>query len=134
MGIFRKDDSGGLCQFTASEVKIVLIFCYFLASMALLWTSITYGISKHHETAIKIGTYKQCLANGVHEELDCEIYREQLEAISLRPLAVMYLVLIAFLNISNLPLIIEYKSVKKTIILTLGLDTVKEAEIPSRTT
>jgi len=30
--------------------------------------------------AIKIGRYKQCLANGVHEELDCGIYREQLLA------------------------------------------------------
>ena len=136
MGIFKKGD-GWLCQFTASEVKIFIIFCYLLAVLAVLWTSLTYDISKHDETAIEIGTYFRCSINGVHDRLDCEQYREEFEEITIQELQVLYLVLLAFLNLSNLPLIIEYKSVKDMIISTinstLGRDTVKETELPSHT-
>ena len=114
-------------------MKIFLIFCYLLAVLAVLWTSVTYDISQHDETAIQIGTYFRCSANGVHDLLDCEQYREEFERLSVQWLQVLYLVLVAFLNISTLPLIIEYKSVKNKIISTLGRDTVKETELPSHT-
>ena len=120
-----------LCQFTASEVKIFVIFCYLLAVFAVLWSSLTYDISKHDETAIKIGTYNQCLAGGVRNGLDCEQYRKEFEDISIHGLSVTYLILIAFLNISNLPLIIEYKSVKKIIVSTLSRSTGRESNLPS---
>ena len=136
MGIFKKGD-GWLCQFTTSEVKIFIIFCYLLAVLAVLWTSLTYDISKHDETGIKLGTYFRCSINGVHDLLDCEQYREEFEEITIQELSVLYLILVAFLNLSNLPLIIEYKSVKDMIISTinstLGSDTVKETELPSHT-
>ena len=132
MGIFRKSETA-FCQVTASEVKIFLIFCYLLAVLAILWTSLTYDISKHDETAIKIGTYIRCSANGIQDQLDCEQYRREFEDLSIHWLQVMYLVLVAFLNISNLPLIIEYKSVKDIILSTLGRDTVRETELPSHT-
>ena len=133
MGIFKKSKDSWFCQVTASEVKIFLIFCYLLAVLAVLWTSLTYDISKHDETAIKIGTYVRCSANGVHDQLDCEQYREEIEDLSIQELQVVYLVLVAFLNLSNMPLIIEYKTVKKTILSTLGRDTVRETELPSHT-
>ena len=134
MGIFEQSKSFWLCQFSASEVKIFLIFCYLLAVLGVLWTSLTYDISKHDETAIQIGTYTRCLANGIHDNLDCEQYRKNFEELTIQPLLVLYLVLVAFLNISNLPLIIEYKSMKRVILSTLGLDIVKETEVPSHTT
>ena len=136
MGIFKRGD-GWLCQFTASEVKIFIIFCYLLTVLAVLWTSLTYDISKHDETAVEIGTYFRCSANGVHDLLPCEPYREEFEGLTIRELQVLYLVLVTFLNLSNLPLIIEYKSVKDMIISTLnstlGRDTLKETELPSHT-
>ena len=132
MGIFKKGD-GWLCQFTASEVKIFIIFCYLLTVFAVLWTTLTYDISKSGERGIKMGYYFRCSANGVHEHLDCEEYREEFEALTIQELQVLYLILFAFLNLSNLPLIIEYKSIKDKIISTLGLDTVKETELPSHT-
>ena len=132
MGIFRKDEDSP-CHVTASEVKIFLIFCYLLAVLAILWTSLTYDISKHDETAIKVGTYIRCSANGIHDQLDCERYRREVEKLSIRGLQVLYLFLLSFLNISNLPLIIEYKSVKDAILSTLGRDTVRETELPSHT-
>ena len=133
MGIFKKSEDSWFCRVTASEVKIFLIFCYLLAVLAVLWTSLTYDISKHDETAIKIGTYVRCSANGVHDHLDCEQYREEIEDLSIQELQVLYLILLAFLNFSNLPLIIEYKTVKDIIISTLGRDTVRETELPSHT-
>ena len=131
MGIFKKSKNSFLCQVTAPEVKIFLIFCYLLAVLAVLWTSLTYDISKHDETAIKIGTYVRCSANGVHDHLDCEQYREEIEDLSIQELQVVYLILLTFLSISNLPLIIEYRTVKEIVISTLGRDTVKE--LPSHT-
>ena len=136
MGIFKKGD-GWLCQFTAPEVKIFIIFCYLLAVLAILWTSLTYDISKGGEMATELGTYFRCSVNGVHDLLDCEQYREEFEEIAIQELSVLYLILVAFLNLSNLPLIIEYKTVKDMIISTinstLGRDTVKETELPSHT-
>ena len=131
MGLFKRREDSWLCQFTASEVKIFLIFSYLLAVLAVQWSSLTYDISKHDETSIKIGTYKQCLAGGIREGLDCEQYRKEFEDISIHWLLVTYLILIAFLNISNLPLIIEYNSVKKIIISTLSRSTGKDSELPS---
>ena len=82
----------------------------------------TYEISRHNKTVIEIGTYIRCLANGIHDGVDCEQYRKNFEEISLPLLVALYLVLSAFLNVSNLPLIIEYKSMKQAILSTLGLD------------
>ena len=134
MGIFNKGDSR-LCQFTVPEVKIFFIFCYLLAVLAVLWTTLTYDISKVGESSIQIFSYFRCSINGVHDLLDCEQYREEFEEITIEELQVLYLVLVAFLNLSNLPLIIEYKSVKDKITSTinsiLSCVTVKENELPS---
>ena len=120
MGIFKKGESSLLCRVTAPEVKIFLIFCYLLVFFGVLWTNITYELSKYDETVIQIGSYIQCSANGIHDGLDCQQYRNNFEGISIKPLIVMYLVIGAFLNFSNLPLIIEYRSMKKVILSTLG--------------
>ena len=133
MGIFKKSESFWLYRITASEVKIFLIFCYQLTFLAILWSSITHDISKHDETAVAIGSYFRCLINGFQEHLDCEPFRREFEGLSVRGLQVLYLLLASFLNMSNLPLIIEYKSLKDVILSTLGRDTVKETEIPSHT-
>ena len=134
MGIFKNHaTSKGLCQVTAPEVKIFLIFCYLLAFYAVLWTSITYGISKSDELVVAIGSYFQCSINGVHDQLDCEQHRREFEDISIRWLHVLYPLIGAFLNVSNLPLIIEYQRVKAAILSTLSRDTVKETEQPSYT-
>ena len=132
MGIFRKDEDSP-CHVTASEVKIFLIFCYLLAVLAVLWTSITYDISKGIEVFIKIGIYLRCSANGIHDGLDCDPHREKVEELAIQWLQVLYLILVSFLSISNLPLIIEYKSMKVIILSTLGRDTVRETELPSHT-
>ena len=112
MGIFKKSKSFWLCQITAPEVKILLIFIYQLIFSAMLWSNITYQISKQNETHIAIKMYLRCLINGFQEHLDCEPYRREFEGLSIQGLIVSYVLLVPFLNISNLPLIIEYKSLK----------------------
>ena len=126
MGIFRKRKNSWLCQVTAPEVKIFLIFCYLLAFFAALWTYLTYTTSKQDELATKIGTYFQCLANGAHNQLDCEQYRREFENLSIYWLHVLLLLLGAFVNVSNLPLVIEFKKVKEVVLSTLGRYTVRE--------
>ena len=118
-------------------MKIFIIFCYLLAVLAVLWTTLVYNTSRGDEIAIQIGTYFRCSANGAHDLLDCEQYRKKFEALTLQELQVLYLVLFAFLNLSNLPLIIEYKSVKGKIIATLnsllGRNAVKETQPQTHT-
>ena len=126
MGIFKKKKNSRLCQVTAPEVKIFLIFCYLLALFAALWATVTYNISKYNELATKMGMYFQCLANGVHNQQDCEQYRREFENLSIRWLHPLHLLLGAFLNLSNLPLVIEFKRVKEVVFSTLGRYTVKE--------
>ena len=131
MGIFKKSSiPSGLCQVTAPEVKIFLIFCYLLAFFAVLWTSITYGISKSDELVIAIVSYFRCSINGVHDQLDCEQHRKEFEDLSIRWLHVLYPLIGAFLNVSNLPLIIQYRHIKSAILSTLGRDT---TQLPSHT-
>ena len=136
MGIFKKSD-GWLCQLTAPEVKIFIVFCYMLTTFAVLWIYATYTIGKNGEYSIQLVRYIGCSANGVHDHQDCQKFREEFKDLSVRRLQVLYFVLGAFLNLSMLPLIIEYKSVKDMIISklspTLGRDTAKETELPSHT-
>ena len=131
MGIFKKSKKSWLCQITAPEVKISLIFCYQLVFFVVLWTSISQGISKYDMLAITVQTYFWCSINGVHDQLDCEQHRRELNELSVRWSHVLFLLLGAFLNLSNLPLIIEYKKVKHMILSTLGRDTMKETEMAS---
>ena len=136
MGIFKKGD-GQPCQFTVPEVKLLIIFCYMLTTMAVVWTNFTYGISKSGEYSIQIGSYMRCSINGVHDLLDCEQYREEFEGLTIQELQVLQLILVAFINLSVLALIIEYRSVKDTIISKLSpkvdRNIVKETELPSHT-
>ena len=131
MGIFEKSKKSWLCQITAPEVKISLIFCYLLVFFVVLWTSIAQGLSKDDMLANAVGTYFRCSINGVHDQWDCEQHRREFKELSVRWSHVLFLLLGAFLNLSNLPLIIEYKKVKHMILSTLGRDTVKETEIAS---
>ena len=133
MGIFKKSKKYWLCQITTPEVKIFLIFCYLLIFFVALWTTISYYISKADKLESVVRSYFSCSINGVHmhDERDCEKHRREFEGRSIRWLHVLFLLLGAFLNISNLPLIIEYKKVKDMILSTLGRNTIKETEIPS---
>jgi len=121
LGIFKRNTDGSkLCQLNASEVKIFLIFCYLLTFLVALWTTSSLDISNHENTSVHIGTYVQCLAGGVRDGLGCDVYRREFEALSYPGLLITYLILFAFLNISNLPLVIQYKTVKRVIVSKLS--------------
>ena len=97
-------------------------------SSALLWITLTYYITKYDETVIAMDTYMHCVAGGVHDDLDCEYYRKEFEDISDEGLWVAHLIIVAFLNVSNLPLIIEYRSIKEFIVSALSHSAVKGNE------
>ena len=126
MGIFKKSKNSWLCQVTAPEAKIFLIFCYLLVYSAIMWSDFTYAISKKNEFESKIMAYFKCSINGIHNEDNCEQERKEIEDISLSWLFALHLVLAAFLNLSNLPLVIEYKKIKKIVLSALGRHTVKD--------
>ena len=107
-------------------MKISLIFCYLLALYIVLWISVTHGISTQEELAIALGTYFRCSINGIHDQQDCVQYRREFEDLALRWLHILYFLLGAFLNISNLPLVVEFKKVKEIVLSTLGQHAVKD--------
>ena len=129
MGIFKKSKNSWLCRVTAPEVKIFLIFCYLLAFFAVLWTYVTYNMSKQNEFTTKVGLYFRCLANGVHDQQDCEQYRREFQDLNMNWLHILVPLLFTFLNMSNLPLIIEYKKVKYIVLSIVGRDTTNETNL-----
>ena len=68
------------------------------------------------------------LKRGVCNDLDCEHYRKEFEDLSNEGFLILQLILVAFLNVSNLPLIIEYRSIKEFIVSALSRSVVKGNE------
>ena len=103
---------------TISEVKIFLTFCYLLIVMVLLWTSISVHEARANTTLFVIDKYVRCMSGGVQKEQDCESYRRELEALSLPGLTIIYYTLFSFLSYSNLPFLIQFKTVKLFVVKT----------------
>ena len=55
------------------------------------------------------------MAGGIRDGLDCGNLRDKFKALAYPGLVVTYLILFTFLNFSNLPFVIEYKTVKELI-------------------
>ena len=93
------------------EVKISLIFCYLLLMMVLLWTNFSIENARFSTISSLILTYAQCMCGGIRKELDCESYRRDFEAESHPELVTAVFTLFSFLSYSNLPFLIQFKTV-----------------------
>ena len=114
-GIFKIKESQKTCplQLTVPEVKIFLIFFYLLVLMSISWISATVMTNDFPNVAFSLVRHVQCMSGGDRQGLDCGEFRRQLEANSHPELALTYLPLYAFLNLSSLPFVIKYRTIKK---------------------
>ena len=119
-GILRSDGSSKICciKFSTPEVKIFLTFCYLLIVMVLLWTSVSIESARFDVTVSAIRTYARCMSGGIREGLDCEPYRRDVEARTNPVLLTVYFTLFSFLSYSNLPFLIQFKTLKIFVVNT----------------
>ena len=86
--------------------------------MVLLWTGVSIYDARFGDTLSIIITYAQCMSGGIRKELDCEPYRRSFEARTHPELSFVYFTLFSFLSFSNLPFLLQYKSVKLFVVRT----------------
>jgi len=80
--------------------------------MVLLWTSFSIESARFDTTFAMIGKYFQCLSGGIRKDQDCKPFRRDFEARTIPELVIVYFTLFSFLSYSNLPFIIQVKTVK----------------------
>ena len=122
IGLFKRKSFGSckLCSinFSISEVKIFFTFCYLLIVLILQWTTFSLINARSDTINATIRTYSLCLSGGIRKDLDCEPYRREMEAqIDTRPLTA-YFVFISFLSYSNLPFLVQFKTVLHFVVNT----------------
>ena len=101
--------------FSIPEVKIFVTFSFLLVVLALLWISASIQISSFERTLFHITNYIQCNLGGIRLGLDCEEDRRQFEALSHPYLLAANIATYAILNLSNLPLVVQYDEVKQSV-------------------
>ena len=86
--------------------------------MVLLWTSISIDSARFDTTVSTIHKYARCMSGGIRKELDCESYKRDVEARTNPVLLTVYFTLFSFLSYSNLPFLIQFKTVKLFVVNT----------------
>ena len=121
LGIFKRRQRGSAgmhlcpCQFTVSEVKIVFVLLYWLLLTILIWSSFSVRAGRAEEFDYHLRSYIDCMAGGDRRDHDCQDLRRDLEADIQPVVEVTYLVLVAFLNFSSLPFVIQFQTVKHSV-------------------
>jgi len=83
--------------------------------MAFLWISYTIGVSKSEKFDYYIKEYAHCMAGGVRNGLDCSGFRKKFEAMNFKYFEVAHIAMYAFLNFTYLPLVLSYRTVKRSV-------------------
>ena len=119
-GLFRRK-SYGSCKFCSlnfsiSEVKIFITFCYLLIVLILQWTTFSLINARSDTLITTMRTYSLCLSGGIRKNLDCEPYRREMEAQIDTGLLTAYFTSFSFLSYSNLPFLVQFKTVQHFVI------------------
>ena len=101
--------------FSIPEVKIFLTFSFLLVVLGLSWISVSFQVSSYEETLLHINNYIRCNLGGIRKGLDCEEERRKFEALSYPYLTAANTAAYAILNLSNLPLVLQYHNVKQSV-------------------
>ena len=87
--------------------------------MVLQWTTFSIINARFDTTITTIHTYSLCLSGGIRKDLDCELYRREIEAQSDTGLLVAYFTFFSFLSYSNLPFLVQFQTVKLFFVKTV---------------
>jgi len=92
-----------------------MLLCYLFVMMGFLWISYTINLSKSDEFQYYIDKYIDCMAGGVRNGLNCSEFRRRFEAMSFKYFEAVGIAMYAFLNLTYLPFVLSYRSVKKSV-------------------
>ena len=116
-GIFKRRSAGKsirACHFTTPEVKVFVGFFYLLAVLVSLWgVSIVRHITLDAFTD-HLRVYIRCMSTGSNNP-NCALFKSQLEDQTYPGFDIVLFILIGFLNFSNLPFVVQFKTVKHTV-------------------
>ncbi|XP_065890888.1 uncharacterized protein [Dysidea avara] len=101
--------------FSIPEVKIFATLSFLLVVLALLWIGASFQVGSFETIIFHITNYIQCNLGGIRTGLDCEEDRRKSEALSYPYLTATYNAAYAILNLSNLPLVLQYDDVKQSV-------------------
>ena len=83
--------------------------------MVVAWTTFSMMIGKSDEFMHRISRYVACMAQGIRDNEDCSSYKKDIEDLSHPSLNVIYTVLVSFFNFSSLPLVVQFRTVKRSV-------------------
>ena len=83
--------------------------------MVVAWTTFTIMIGNSDEFMHRIRRYIACMAQGIHDNEDCIGYKKDIEDLTHPSLNVIYTVLVSFFNFSSLPLVVQFRTVKRSV-------------------
>ena len=86
--------------------------------MVLQWTSFSIDNARFDTTFSVLLAYVQCASGGIRNGLDCGPYRRDFEARVDPGLLISFFTLFSFLSYSNLPFLIQFKTVKEFVTKT----------------
>ena len=81
----------------------------------MIWTTASIRNGRDNTFASTLRSYTDCMAGGDRKDHDCHKLRLDLEAESNFVIAIIFLVMIAFLNFASLPFVIQFQTVKHTV-------------------
>ena len=120
-GIFKREHQKSACkqvctcQFTIPELKIAFVLLYWLMLIILIRGAFSIKDGRNDIFDYHLRNYVDCMAGGIRKDHDCQKLRLDLEANSYPVIEIMYLIMIAFVNFSSLPLVIQFQTIKQTL-------------------
>ena len=93
---------------------------YFLFLTIILWTSISTRGDGFDDD---LRRFADCMAGGNRKDHDCQELREDLEAHSITTLEILSLLFLAFQSFASLPLVIQFQTIKKSIMQAFSRST-----------
>ena len=105
------------------EFKISIVLFYWVVYSILAWTGFSIRSGRADIFDYYLRSYIDCMAGGNRRDHDCESLRMNFEAESNHAIEVIYFISSAFLNFASVPFVIQFQTVKKSIIPSRKLAT-----------
>ena len=118
IGIFKKENSGGknklsCLQFSTPEVKLLIVFFYFLIVLFVYWTDFSIQLRNRDKLFTAVNNYASCVRYG--DNPMCDKYLNDVRDASFPALSAMSLLMTSLVNFSNVLFVLQFREVKKTL-------------------
>jgi len=101
--------------YSAVEVKLLLLFCYYAINFLVYLTALVVYLYVLNKYGVSFFDYQVCSAGGFKEE--CEVHREKIEDLYIPStvMSMLSVILFSVINFCHLMYVIHYQSARKTL-------------------